>query len=101
MMPVPIARGAQPATKLVCGDDSVPACLFVAAFAGVRTTRRSRLRITARETPGKEQETEAHAVERCDDPGSLPQAAVTPQLAARVPAAEGLIRREQDAMVQP
>ena len=80
--------------------DFLAARLFVAAFVGVRTPCRSRLRITAGETPGKEQEAEADALERRDDPGSPPQAAVSPQLAARVPATEGLIRREQDTVVQ-
>src|SRR5438876_575828 len=112
MIPLPVADRVQPATELVCGDgsekslavvhvdadrglgitripgpaaDFLAARLFVAAFVGVRTPCRSRLRITAGETPGKEQEAEADALERRDDPGSLPQAAVTPQLAARVP----------------
>src|SRR5438132_11174529 len=81
--------------------DFLAARLFVAAFVGVRTPCRSRLRITAGETPGKEQEAEADALERRDDPGSLPQAAVTPQLVTRVPATEGLIRRAQATVVQP
>src|SRR5207253_11128204 len=80
--------------------DFLAARLFVAAFVGVRTPCRSRLWITAGETPGKEQEAEADALERRDDPGSPPQAAVSPQLAAPVPATEGLIRREQDTVVQ-
>src|SRR5437763_14604414 len=69
--------------------DFLAARLFVAAFVGVRTPCRSRLRITAGETAGKEQEAEADALERRDGPGSLPQAAVTPQLVTRVPATEG------------
>src|SRR5207244_8383711 len=87
-----IARIPGPAADLVAP------CLFVAAFVGVRSLCQSRLRIGAGEMPGKEQEPEAHTVERSENPGSVPHASVTPQLAPLVPTAEGLVSAEEDAM---